>query len=138
MREKEKKSSLLPEERTDGLPMVHPADCLGKDQSDLQDFQLGTLATVLFLWDAVGDDDLVKRRGVDTGNGITAEHTMGDQGVDLGSTLLLQQLGSAGNGVGGVSQVIHEDAGLALDISHKHHGGILTIRDAGWASFLGR
>ncbi len=91
---------------------------------------------MLVLWNRVGDDDLIDRRCVQTGQSIARKNSMGDQGVDVSRSLALDQLGSAGNGVGGIGQIINDDRDAASDIADKHHGRVLAVRDAGWATLL--
>lgn len=91
---------------------------------------------MLFLWDTVSDDDFVDGAGVDAGDGVTAENSVGEESVDVGSALSLYKLGSAGNGVGCISEVIDDNGDTASNISHKHHGGVLAVSDASWTTFL--
>lgn len=82
--------------------MVHTTDSLGKDGADINDLELGAQATVLGLRNGIRNKDLVNGRSVDASNRITAENTVGEKSVDLGSTFALQELGSTGKGVASV------------------------------------
>ena len=69
--------------------MMHTADCLGEESADLQNFQLGTQTGMVILRNAVGHDNLIQCRGIDSDNSIAAEHAMGEQGIHLSCTLFL-------------------------------------------------
>lgn len=120
-------SLIILEEHTDALTVVNTANGLGEDVANLQDLQLGALLEVLILGHGVGCDDLVNRTGVDTLHSISREHTVGDECVDLLSALLLEELGSTSDGVGGISQVVYENSSAAADFANEQHAGILTV-----------
>lgn len=62
---------------------------------------------------------------------------MSQQGVDSGGALLLEEFGGAGDGVGGVGEVVDEDGEARGDIAHEHHGGVLAVGDLCGPAFLG-
>ena len=61
---------------------------------------------------------------------------MRDQGDDLSGAFLLDELGGAGDGVGGVCEVVDEDSCAIPYVADKHHGRILAVCDLCWAAFL--
>lgn len=124
------------EKDADRFAVVNPSDRLCEYAANLQYFEFRAQALVLFLWDTVSDDDFVNSAGVDAGNGIAAENSVGEKCVDVGGTLSLYKLGSAGNGVGCISEIINDNGDPASDISHKHHSGVLAVSDASWSTFL--
>ena len=120
-------SLIVLEEHTDALTVVNTANGLGEDIANLEDLQLGAFLEVLFLGHGVGGDDLVNRTGVDTLHSISRENTVGDECMDLLSAFLLQKLGGASDGVGGISQVVYENSSAAADFSNEQHGSILAV-----------
>jgi hypothetical protein len=98
--------------------MVDTTNCLSEDPADLQNFQLGTQAAMFILRDAVGHHDLIQGGRIDTGDGITAEDTMSEQGVDVGGALLFQQLCGSCDGIRCVRQVIYKYGYFVRDISN--------------------
>jgi hypothetical protein len=74
--------------------MVRASDGLGNDLRDIKDIQLvAEQSLVVILWHAVGGHELVDAAVLDPVLGIAAEHAVGDEGVDVDCTLLLEQLG---------------------------------------------
>jgi len=124
------------EKDADGLAVVDAANGLRKDGGDVQVLKLGAESHVIPLRNRVGDDHLVDGRSVNTRDGVTAKNTMGQEGVDVSSALLLEQLGSSGNGVAGVDEIVDEDADLVLDIAHQHHASVALLGVLGRASLL--
>ena len=61
---------------------------------------------------------------------------MCDQGIDFDGALLFQEPSRAGDGVGGVCQVVDEDCGAAGDVADEHHCSFLFVFYAGGPSFL--
>lgn len=82
---------------------------------------------MLILRHGVGDDDLVQTGVEDAFYTISAQHAMGDKSKDFTCTRSLEQLRSAGNGVGGVGEIIDHDADFALDITHKQQCRIAAL-----------
>ena len=130
------KHLIVLEKNADRLSVVNTADGLGKNATNLENLELWASSLVLLLWHGVGDNNLVNSRGVEAGQGISGEDTVGDQRIDVGSTLALDKLGSAGDSVAGISQIIDDDSNTACNISDKHHSRILAIGDACWATLL--
>ena len=117
--------------------MVDATDRLGENGGDIQDVELGSkLLLMLVLGNRVGDDQLVNRRSLDAVESVTAEDTVSQQGVDGGGTLLLEELGSSGNGVSGIGNVVEEDAHAVGNVTDEHHAGVLAIGDLGRAALL--
>lgn len=137
-RTKVEESLVVWEQHADGFTVVHAANGLGKDGADVNDFELGAQASVLSLWDRVGDENLVNGRGIDASDGVAAKDAVGEQGVHLGSTLTLQELGRTSNGVAGIEQVVDENADAVGDVSNKHHAGVALFRELDGTAFLER
>lgn len=91
---------------------------------------------MLILGDRVGDQNLVNGRSIDTGNGVTAKHSVSEKSVHLGSALLLQKLSSARDGVSSVNDVVDQDADAVCDITHKHHAGIAVLGESDRTALL--
>lgn len=91
---------------------------------------------MVLLRNGVCHDHLVDSRSIDTRDGVTTENAVRQEGIDVSSTLLLEQLGSSRNGVAGIDEVVNEDADLVLDITHQHHAGIALLGVLGRASLL--
>lgn len=130
------KHLIVLEKNADRLSVVNTTDRLGKNATNLQNLEFWASSLVLLLWNRVGNNDLVNSRGIKAGQGISGEDTVGDQRIDIGSTLALDKLGSTGDSVAGISQIIDDDGNTACNISDKHHSGILAIGDACWATLL--
>lgn len=111
-------------------------DSLGENVADLQDFQLGAGGQVLLLRHGVGRDDLVEGAGVDALDGVAGEDAVGDERVDGLRAFLLEELGGAGDGVGGVCQVVDEDGRAVAHFSDEQHAGVLAVVDLGGATLL--
>lgn len=124
------------EQDANRLAVVDTTNGLGKDGGNVNDLELGAEAAVLRLGHRVGDEYLVNGRGVDAGNGIAAENTVGKQGVDLEGALALEKLGSAGNGVGRVAEIVHQDADAVSDVTDEHHAGVALLGKLDRAAFL--
>lgn len=116
-------------QHADTLAIVYPADGLGKDGSDVEDFHLGAACQMLLLGDTVADNNLINARVLDSGNGISRHDGVGDDGVDLLCSVLLKDLGGLGNGERGVGNIVDQDADLVLDISNQHHVGLVRSLD---------
>lgn len=82
---------------------------------------------MLILRHGVGDDDLVQTGVEDAFHTISAQHAMGDESKDFACTRSLEQLRSAGNGVGGVGEIINHNADFALDITHEQQCRIAAL-----------
>ena len=130
------KHLIVLEKDADRLTVVNTADRLGENAANLKNLELWASSLVLVLWNRVGNNDLVNSRGVEAGQGIPGEDTVGDQCIDVGSALALDKLGGTGDSVAGISQIIDNDSNTACNISDKHHSRILTIGDARWATLL--
>lgn len=128
---------LLPEESTDRLSMVHAANGFGEHRTNFKDFQLGAQATVFILRNAVRYDDLVQSGSIDTRNGISTEYAVSEQSVNVGCSLLFQQLGRPCNCVRRIRQIVDQDSNSVGNLSNQHHGGVLAIGNAGGSTFLG-
>jgi hypothetical protein len=109
---------------------------LSENVADFKDLKLGAQAQVLLLLHAVGHHHLVKGASVDALDGVAAQDTMGDQGINLGCALLLEELGGPSNRVRGVRQVIDQNGYPVTDVTDQHHGGILAVCDLGRAALL--
>jgi hypothetical protein len=129
-------SSVILEEHADTFTVVHPANRFGEHVANLQDLELGARLEVLLLGHGVGGDDFVDGAGVDALDGIAREYAVSDECIHGLGTFLLQELGGACDGVGGIGQVIDEDGGAATDFTDEQHCGVLTIRDLCGAAFL--
>lgn len=102
----------------------------------IQEAKLGAHLHVLALGNGVGHDNLVDGRSVDAGDGVTAENAMGQEGVDLSSAVLLEELGSPRDRVAGINKIINENAHLVLDITNQHHTGVALLAVLGGATLL--
>jgi hypothetical protein len=91
---------------------------------------------VIRLIHAVGHYHLVQGARIDPVNSVSTENAMCDQGVDFGSALLLQQLRSARDGIGGVRQIIDQDSSAILDVTDQHHSCVLAVGDLSRAPLL--
>ena len=129
--------SLLPEKSADRLSMVHTADGFGEHGPNFQNFQLGAQAAVFILRNAIRYDDLVQSGGINSGNGIATEYAVGEQSINVGCSLLLQQLGRSSNCVGCIRKIVDQDSNSVGNLSDQHHGGVLAIGNAGGSTFLG-
>lgn len=109
---------------------------LSENVADLQDLELGAAAQVLTLVHTVGHHHLVEGAGVDALNGVTAQDAVGDESIHLGGTLLLEELGRPGNGVGGIRQIVNKNCGPVADIADQHHSGILAVGNFRGAALL--
>jgi len=109
---------------------------LGEDVSNFEHLQLLTTLLVLLLVDTVGDNNLVNGTSIDAINGITTQHAVGDESDDLVGTLLLQELGCASDGVGGVGKIVDKDSDTVCDVTYQHHCRILAVGDLSRATLL--
>lgn len=130
------KHLIVLEKNADRLSVVNTTDRLGKNAANLENLEFWASSLVLLLWNRVGNNDLVNSGGVEAGQSISGEDTVGNQRIDVGSTLALDKLGSTGDSVAGISQIIDDDGNTTCNISDKHHSGILAIGDACWATLL--
>lgn len=129
---------LVLEKNADGLAVVDTADGFRKGRTNVENLKFGAHALVLFLWDGIGDHQLVDGRRIDARNGIAAKHAVSDEGINSRGALLLQELGGSGDGIRGVGQIINQNTNPIGNISHEHHSGILAIRDLRRTTFLNR
>lgn len=119
--------------------MVNPANGLSEDGRNVEDFKFGSkLSLVFLLWHRVGDNHLVDSRGIDAVDSVAAEDTMREESVDLGRTLLFEELCGTRDGIAGVGKIVDKDADTPLDVADKHHAGILAIRNLGRTTLLYR
>jgi hypothetical protein len=84
---------------------------------------------MLRLIDRVRHNDFVQGASVDAIDRIAAQDAVRDERVHLGCAFLLQQLGRACDGVGGVCQIVYEDGRAVCDVAHQHHGRVLAVVD---------
>ena len=127
------------EEHADGFTVVDTPDGLREDGANIQNIQLRPQASLVFvLRHRVGYNHLVQGRGLDTVDGVPAEDAVGQEGVDLGSTLFLQELGGACDGVARICDVVEQNADLVRNVSYEHHARVLPVGDASGATFLRR
>lgn len=91
---------------------------------------------MLSLGNRVCDEHLINGRCIDTGNGVTAKHSVSEKSIHLGSTLPLQQLSSARDGVSCVDDVVDQDTDAVRDVTHKHHAGIAVLGESDRTSLL--
>lgn len=124
------------EQHADGFTVVDAADGLAKDGRDVNDLELGAQAAVLVLGHRVCDEHLINGRGVDARNGVAAEDAVRQQGIDLGGALLLEQLGCARDGVGGIGEIVDEDADAVGDVADKHHASVFLLGELDGTAFL--
>ena len=125
------------EEHADGLAVVDATDGLAEDGRDIQDVELGPQQRLMLdLGHRVGHNHLVDGRRLDAVDGIAAEDTMSQEGVDLGGALPLEELSGASDGVARVEKVVDEDANAVCHIADQHHARILPICDLGGTAFL--
>lgn len=129
--------NLIPEECTNRFSVMHATNGLCKNGADFEDLKLGAQSLVVFLRDAIGDNNLVKCRCVYASNGVSTEDSMREESVHFGSSLFLQELGCSCDGVGRIRQIIHQNGDLVLDITDEHHGCILSVGDTSRSTFLG-
>src|SRR5215208_6246035 len=79
--------------------------------------------------DRIGDDELVEARGGQTGDGAAGQHAVADIGIDRGRSLLEQGVGGVDQGAAGIDDVVHQNAGVALDLAdHVHDLGLARPR----------
>jgi hypothetical protein len=127
------------EEHADGFAVVDTTDGLAKDGRDVQDVELGSQERlVLVLGHRVGHNQLVDGRRLDAVDGIAAEDAVGEERIDFGGTLLLEELGRPSDGVAGIRKIVDEDADTVRDVADEHHAGVLPVCDLGGAAFLRR
>lgn len=113
--------SIVLKQHTDALAMMHPSNGLGEDLPDFQHLYLAStsqafhLADVLLLGHRVRDDDLVQIARVNAFDRITGEDAVSYQRDNSRGAALFEQLGSAGDGVGCVGQIVDEDRGTIGD-----------------------
>lgn len=110
---------------------------LCKDTRNVQNLQLFAPNLVLFLRYRVCNHNLVDGRRIDAVNGISAENAVGNQSVNLGCLApLLEQLRSAGEGIGGIGHIVNKDSDLVGKVSDEHHCRGVAVSDAGRAALL--
>jgi hypothetical protein len=127
---------LVLEEHTDGLSMVHSANGLGKDWRDVEHVQLGAHAAVFLLGNRVRYNHLVNGRSIESGNGVPTEDAVGDESVDLGSTLALEQFCSPRHRVAGIDYVVHQNADAVPDVADQHHASVALFVEFDGPTFL--
>jgi len=91
---------------------------------------------MLLLRHRVGHDDLVQSTVVDTINGISTQNAVGDECNHLCSTLLLQELRRASDGVRCIGQIVNEDSRALGHVSDQHHCSVLAVADLCGAALL--
>lgn len=116
--------------------MVDTSDGLSKHIAHLEHFQLGASRLVIGLVDRVGHDNPVERTSIDAVDGVAAQDAVRDERVDLSCTFFLQQFRCAGDGVGGVGKIVHENGSAVRDVSDQHHGRVLSVVDLRRSTFL--
>jgi len=109
---------------------------LSKHVADLEDLQLGAPALVILLGHRVGHNDLVQCTSVDALDSISTQDTVCNERNHLRSALLFQEFCRAGNGVGCIRQVVDQDSCALPNVSHQHHGRVLSVVDLGGAALL--
>lgn len=128
--------SVILEKHTDTLPMMYPANCLCKHLPHLQHLQFLAPLKVLVLRHRVRHDHFVQVRGVDPLDGIARENAVRDQSVNGSRARFLEQFGGAGDGVGGVGQIIDKNcASVGHGADEKESGG-LAGRGVSRSAFL--
>ena len=78
-----------------------------------------------------GDHQALHHRGRDALHRGAREHAVGDVGVDRVRAVVLQELGGFAQRAGGVADVVHDDAGAALDLADDGH--LVDLAGAGAA-----
>lgn len=116
--------------------MVNSANSFSKDGRNVQYLQLGAQTTMLVLGNRIGHNDLVNGRCIKTGDCVATEDTVGEQSIDFGCSLLLQELRSSCDGVGSVSQVVNQDANAIGNIANEHHASVSLFSKLNGAAFL--
>jgi hypothetical protein len=91
---------------------------------------------VILLGHRVGHNDLVQCTSVDALNRISTQDAVCNERDYLRSALLLQKFRRAGNGVGGIRQIIDQDSCALPNVSNQHHGRILPVVDLCGAALL--
>lgn len=129
--------SVILEQHTDTFPIMHPPNRLRKHAPNIQHLQLRTPFLMFLLRHTVRHDHLIQRAGIDPLDCIARKHAVGQQRVDFRGALLLEECGGAGDGVGGVGEVVDEDGEARGDVADEHHGGVLAVGDFRGAAFLG-
>lgn len=130
------RTSVILEQHANALPVMHPPNGFREHTPDLQHLELGTQPHMLVLRHTVGDDDFVEVGAVDALAGIAGEDAVGDEGVDAAGAGFLEQLGGAGDGVGGVCEIVDEDGGAVDYGADEEEGCGLAGGGLGWATFL--
>ena len=127
--------------RTDGFVFVHAADGVGKEVGDADDVHLVAL---LGVGNTVGENQLGHRRVLYTFSGRVAHHGMRGDGPYREGTFAHHQVGSFGDGSGGVDHIVHENYILALYIANHGHaldhigfGALLVTKNQGHTQVLG-
>lgn len=127
------------EKHTNRFAMVYSPDGFGEDGRDIQDVELGSQERlVLVLWDRVGHNQLVNSGCLDAADGVSAEDTVGEERVDFGGTLFLEELCGPGDGVARVQEIVNENADPVCYVTHEHHARVLPVGDLGGAALLQR
>lgn len=116
---------------------MHPPYRLRKHAPNIQHLQLRTAFLVFLLRDTVRHHHLIQRAGIDPLDRIAGKHAVGEQGIDFRGALLFQEFGGAGDGVGGVGEVVDEDGEARGDVADEHHGSVLAVGDFCGAALLG-
>jgi hypothetical protein len=111
---------------------------LSKHIADLQNFKLGTAGQVVRLIHAVRHNHFIESTRVDPVDSVSAQDSMCDERIHLGSALFLQQLRGSCDGVRCVRQIVNKDRCSFCNVANQHHGGILSVANLSRSAFLCR
>jgi hypothetical protein len=95
------------EKDADRLAVMNTTDSLSKNGRDIEYLKLRAKTTMLVLRNRVGYKHLVNGRSIDASDSVATEDTVGDEGIDLSSALLLQKLRSTRDRVTSIDNVVN-------------------------------
>ena len=103
------------------LSIVTAPDHLGKHASDVNYLDFVAPRHVLFLWQRVGDDQLLQRALLNVLQRLAAQDPMGDEPEDAQRTRFGEVLRGEAKGTARIGHVIDENCNLALDMPDEDH-----------------
>lgn len=114
------------EQEANRLSVVSASARLGKGRANVDRLDLGAEQLLLLVGHGVGDNDTLEATVVEVLDRFSGENTVGDDGVDLASTVLHDRLSGFGERSAGVRHVVDNNGNLVLDVSDEDHPGDLV------------
>ena len=105
---------------------------LSQRRAYVDDAQLAATLYLVTERDSVGDHDLTQTALIKNVDRIAAQDTVGNNGYDLGSTVVLDRLRSLGEGSAGIRHIVDQDRDLVYNVSDEDH----APDDVGSRAFL--